>query len=128
MEGAELRNQFLLDGLPCFRGAHIMGGVVGKLKIDQIRAALSKLSNVEFQLTFFLPIFVSDQRKASLTVRLRKIFANLRVGLRSRATTKRHSAIGREVACKLAERRAEYAKRRMAQIEKESQIIEVRGG
>ena len=72
---------------------YIMGGVVRKLKIDQIRAALSKLSNVEFQLTFFLPIFVSDQRKASLTVRLRKIFANLRVRLRSRATTKRHSAI-----------------------------------
>ena len=77
---------------------YIMGGVVRKLKIDQIRAALSKLSraNVEFQLTFqliFLPIFVSDQRKASLTVRLRKIFANLRVGLRSRATTKRHSAV-----------------------------------
>ena len=73
-----------------------MGGVVRKLKIDQIRAALSKLSNVEFQLNFqliFLPIFVSDQRKASLTVRLRKIFANLRVRLRSRATTKRHSAV-----------------------------------
>ena len=35
---------------------------------------------------------------------------------------------GREVACKLAERRAEYAKRRMAQMEKESLIIEVRGG
>ncbi|KAK2556545.1 hypothetical protein P5673_021454, partial [Acropora cervicornis] len=31
---------------------------------------------------------------------------------------------GREVACKLAERRAEYAKRRMAQMEKESLIIE----
>ena len=29
---------------------------------------------------------------------------------------------------KLAERRAEYAKRRMAQMEKESLIIEVRGG
>ena len=33
---------------------------------------------------------------------------------------------GREVASKLAERRAEYAKRRMNQLQEESEIIEVR--
>ena len=33
---------------------------------------------------------------------------------------------GREVASKLAERRAEYAKRRMNQLQKENEIIEVR--
>ena len=32
---------------------------------------------------------------------------------------------GREAACKLAERRAEYAKRRMEQVQEESVIIEV---
>jgi len=33
---------------------------------------------------------------------------------------------GREVASKLAERRAEYAKRRMNQLQEENEIIEVR--
>ena len=33
---------------------------------------------------------------------------------------------GREVASKLAERRAEYARRRMSQLEEENLIIEVR--
>lgn len=33
---------------------------------------------------------------------------------------------GREVASKLAERRAEYAKRRMSQLQEENEIIEVR--
>ena len=33
---------------------------------------------------------------------------------------------GREVASKLAERRAEYAKRRMGQLQEENEIIEVR--